>query len=349
MINSIIREYQSAGYKLTLRQLYYQLVSRDVIPNKVSEYAKLSNLLKEGRMSGEVDWSAIEDRLRRPEKPATWDDPKQVLRAAMYSFKSDYMKNQPNYLETWVEKDALSGVLSRVTEQYHVPIMVNRGYSSVSAMYEAYNRFKDAIANDKKVIILYLGDFDPSGVDMIRDIRSRILEFLHNCSSLRSHYFDVLTDRDSEDYDPNKDPENDHSFDEFLENYEEAEGVEYYERGFYAWIEYNFRIEGIALTREQINKYNPPRNPAKITDPRAAKFIAEHGSSSWEVDALKPEVLHSLLDENIVNLLDMDKLEKIKKADKLELAKLTVFVDSYPDKEETEKSEEDEDFEEDED
>ena len=65
-INLIVVEYQNQGYKLTLRQLYYQLVSRDIIPNVLTEYAKLSKLLKEGRMAGIVDWSAIEDRLRVP-------------------------------------------------------------------------------------------------------------------------------------------------------------------------------------------------------------------------------------------------------------------------------------------
>lgn len=79
-INSIVREYQGQGLVLTLRQLYYQLVSRDVIPNQQKEYARLSGLLKEGRMCGIVDWAAIEDRLRSAEKPSSWDSPGDIFR-----------------------------------------------------------------------------------------------------------------------------------------------------------------------------------------------------------------------------------------------------------------------------
>ena len=69
IVNDIIKEYVSQGYRLTLRQLYYQLVSRDIVPNIQSEYSKLSGLLVKGRMGGEVDWSAIEDRIRVPFLP----------------------------------------------------------------------------------------------------------------------------------------------------------------------------------------------------------------------------------------------------------------------------------------
>ena len=251
-INNIIVEYQSEGYKLTLRQLYYQLVSRDVIQNKQSEYTKLSILLKEGRMGGIVDWDAIEDRLRKPSQPASWDTPQDAMQDLIAQYELPRMKGQKNYIEVWVEKDALSGVLKRVTEKYHIPILVNRGYSSASAMFDAYERFRYAIEyNCENVIIFYLGDFDPSGIDMIRDVKDRIQEFTNK------HYR-------------------------------------------------NFPIEviPIALTKEQIKQYNPPPNPAKTTDPRAGKFIDEHGATSWEVDALPPNVLITLLDDAIRGQID---------------------------------------------
>ncbi len=254
VINNIIEEYQAEGYVLTLRQLYYQLVSRDVIPNKQAEYAKLSTLLKEGRMGGIVDWDAIEDRLRKPSKPSAWDSPKDAMNALIQQYKLPRMERQKHYIEVWVEKDALSGVLKRVTEKYHIPILVNRGYSSASAMYDAYNRFDiglgDALVGGK-VIILYLGDFDPSGMDMIRDIEERTLEFAK------------------------KDYSN-----------------------------FPLVVVPIALTKAQIKQYNPPPNPAKITDPRAAAFIKEHGKTSWEVDALPPNVLNQLLEDAILENID---------------------------------------------
>jgi hypothetical protein len=265
MINSIIEEYQAQDYRLTLRQLYYQLVSRDVIPNKQSEYSKLSTLLKEGRMGGIVDWDAIEDRLRRPDKPASWDSPSDIIDSCISQYQLPRMNGQDNYIEVWVEKDALSGVLSRVTYKYHVPIVVNRGYSSVSAMYDAYNRFIKAYRNNQKIKLLYLGDYDPSGIDMIRDIRARITEFLEGSGK-----------------------------------WEEGDDVNEY-----------FEVIPIALTRAQVNQYKPPPNPAKMKDPRAAGYVAKHGSKSWEVDALRPEVLNALLTKNIEMHLDMDLYQDI--------------------------------------
>ena len=178
-INAIIVSYQKQGYRLTLRQLYYQLVSRDIIPNNVKEYGKLSNLLKEGRMAGIVDWDAIEDRLRKPDKPSCWDSPDQILDACINQYRCDRMQGQSTYLEVWVEKDALSGVLKRVTEKYGINIIVNRGYSSVTAMHDAHRRFRDEIKKigASEIKVIYVGDFDPSGIDMIRDITDRIAEF----------------------------------------------------------------------------------------------------------------------------------------------------------------------------
>lgn len=293
-INSIIREYQQAGYKLTLRQLYYQLVSRDVVPNKVSEYDKLSVLLREGRMGGVVDWNAIEDRLRIPKSPASWDTPADVLKSAAAQFQMPRMKEQETYLEVWVEKDALSGVLSRVTRPYHIPILVNRGYSSASAMYDAFMRFSlatsslDSRGGAKRIKVLYLGDFDPSGIDMVRDIEQRIREFFIGYVG----GFEKWVVGDSKR--PNL-----HRFPELWRKLcIEKLGVD-------------FEVISVALTRDQIDQYQPPPNPAKRTDTRFAKFEDAHGSTSWEVDALPPEVLNQILTDEIEAYIDRDLYDKI--------------------------------------
>lgn len=280
MINEIIEEYQADNYVLTLRQLYYQLVSRDVIPNKQSEYAKLSTLLKEGRMAGIVDWGAIEDRLRTPSKPAAFDSPRDILEAAVNQYALPRQKGQPNYIEVWVEKDALSGVLSRVTRRYHIPILVCRGYSSVSAMFDSYQRFKEAHENGQSIRVLYLGDFDPSGEDMVRDIKERTLEFVRGDEKL------------------------------------------WKKAGF------DFEIEKIALTMDQIRRYNPPPNPAKQTDPRAKDFIEKNGETSWEVDALKPEVLNRLLERAILKLINLDLYDFMVNAETADKEKLTELMNS---------------------
>ena len=295
-INEIIEEYQEQEYVLTLRQLYYQLVSRDVIPNKQNEYAKLSTLLKEGRMAGIVDWDAIEDRLRKPESPSAWKSPQSIINACIEQYRKDRQKGQKIYLEVWVEKDALSGVLKRVTEKFGVPIMVNRGYSSASAMFDSYERFLKAIQKGQEVKILYLGDFDPSGVDMIRDIKARIDEFIVGSETLKA----------DADFGKNQNLYQER-FDDFLE-----QGLQGWEADEIAREQYvedkakTFKIVPIALTKEQIRQYNPPPNPAKITDPRAKDFIAKYGNTSWEVDALKPEVLNAILTEAVEKNIDIE-------------------------------------------
>jgi len=247
IINEIIEEYAEQRYILTLRQLYYQLVSRDIIPNLQREYAKLSGLLVKGRMVGVVDWDAIEDRTRSPFIPYWVNDVEDAIEDTIRQFRLDRQRDQDVYIELWVEKDALSGVLKKITSKYHINLMVNRGYSSCSAMYGAFQRFKVQENKGKETYILYLGDHDPSGLDMIRDVKERLEEF----------------------------------------------GV-------------HPTIIQIGLTMKQIKEFDPPTNPAKITDPRAKWYVAEYGNKSWEVDALNPKVLNEIAEENIKKLIDMD-------------------------------------------
>lgn len=326
-INRIILEYQRQGFRLTLRQLYYQLVSRDVIPNKQAEYAKLSRLLVEGRMAGIVDWDAIEDRLRSAEKPSSWDTPQEGIDSLIGQYEKPRMAGQEYYIEVWVEKDALSGVLSTITEKYHIPILVNRGYSSVSAIYDSYKRFRRALLDSQKIIILYLGDYDPSGIDMIRYVTERPLEMLlAKHIDFDSVYDDFVGENEEEDSSFGED-----YFEELREKY--SDDKECFEKDeddkdgeifsvTKAFIKERFNVIPLALTRSQIRQYNPPPNPAKKTDPRAAKFIEKHGTQSWEVDALRPEVLNALLEKAIRDRIDLEKYEAILKEEEDDIAKL---------------------------
>lgn len=176
-INDILEEYRQQSFILTLRQLYYQLVSREVIANNQKEYAKLSILLTKGRMAGIVDWGAIEDRGRSPKIPFSIDGVQHALDVIADQYRIDRQEGQENYIEVWVEKDALSNVFARVTEPYHIRLMVNKGYSSSSAMYEAAARFKNAYRRKgQEGVLLYFGDHDASGKDMVRDVEERLRE-----------------------------------------------------------------------------------------------------------------------------------------------------------------------------
>lgn len=256
-INEIVEEYMADGYILTLRQLYYQLVTREVIDNNQKEYAKLSVLLKKGRMAGVVDWDAIEDRGRQPKIPYSVRDVKHALQDTIDQYRINRQKGQDTYIEVWVEKDALSNVFLRVTEEYHIRLMVNKGYSSCSAMHDAYKRFASHMKVDNQDgLILYFGDHDPSGIDMARDIKDRMTEF----------------------------------------------GIDNYG---------NFEIIRPALTIAQVRKHRCPENPAKMTDPRAAWYVKEHGRHSWELDALPPRVLAQIIQQNILSRIDEDLYKEV--------------------------------------
>lgn len=270
VVSSIINEYTAAGYALTVRQLYYQLVSRDIIANKVSEYFKVSKVLKQGRMSGIIDWDAIEDRTRIPQLPYYCDDIPSAIRDIINAYRLDRQLGQKNYIEILVEKDALSGVLGRVTRHYHIRLLVNRGYTSCTAMYRSHQRIKERFDAGQKIVLLYVGDHDPSGLDMVRDVEKRLADF----------------------------------------------GVN------------ELKIVHVALTQAQIKKYSPPPNPAKIKDPRAKWYFKEFGNTSWEVDALRPEVLDELINRNVENHIDMKMFEAMLEKEKLHKGNLKRLLDT---------------------
>lgn len=171
--NTILEEYREQGYTLSLRQLYYQLVARDKVENTVKSYKRVGNLVSDARLAGMLDWGMIEDRGRESTMNAHWETPKSILESAAYSFKMDRWKGQHAYVEVFVEKDALSGILIPVCREMDVRFTANKGYSSSSAMYEASKRLARAGRAGLELHIIYLGDHDPSGIDMTRDIRER--------------------------------------------------------------------------------------------------------------------------------------------------------------------------------
>lgn len=174
-INGIIAEYQEMGYSLTLRQVYYQLVARDVIPNNERSYKNLGNLISDARLAGLIDWEAIEDRTRNLRANSHWATPEAIIHSAAYSFAYDKWAGQPYYVEVWVEKDALVGVVGQICERLDVPYFSCRGYVSQSEMWIAAQRLRrKSEVNGQMPVILHLGDHDPSGIDMSRDIVDRL-------------------------------------------------------------------------------------------------------------------------------------------------------------------------------
>lgn len=243
-INVVIEEYEEQGYFLTLRQCYYQLVARGIIPNNERSYKNTGNLINDARLAGLIDWNSIEDRTRNLQKLSHWDNPQSIIESASYQYRKDIWEDQDYYVEVWVEKEALANVVGRVANELDVPYFCCRGYVSQSEMWSASQRLMRKQNDGKYCAIIHLGDHDPSGIDMSRDIEERLLLF----------------------------------------------GVD----------ENEFEFRRIALNMEQIEEFNPPPNPAKLTDSRCGKYISQYGDESWELDALEPKVIHRLITNNVM-------------------------------------------------
>lgn len=251
-VNSIVDEYARGGYSLTLRQVYYQLVARGFIPNNDRSYKNLGNLINDGRMAGLIDWYAITDRTRFIRENSHWDSPSEIVNSCADQFYKNHWIDMDNYVEVWVEKDALIDIVRQVCKQLDVPCFSCRGYVSQSEMWSASRRFRYQESIGKTTYILHFGDHDPSGIDMTRDIQERMEMF--------GSY--VLVNR-------------------------------------------------LALNRDQIDKFNPPPNPAKITDARYNSYIKEYGEECWELDALDPDTLSNEIKDGVMKFLDFQKWDSV--------------------------------------
>lgn len=336
-IISIVDKYDQMGYVLSLRQLHYQMVTRNWIVNHDSAYKKLGNILDDLRYSGKIDWDSIEDRGRVPFIPYSVRDVKDALQDTIDQYRIDRQEGQKSVIELWTEKDALSGIFRRSTTKYHVRLVVNKGYTSSSAAYSAYERIGSAITSGKKFVILYFGDHDPSGLDMIRDIRDRLMFFLTAGTELESAW-EFMEEVD--EWFDKKDV-----YDQYLLNKgwitkKEIRKIENKSAGYdsilmrvklryYLEEKELFQVIPMGLTMEQINEYGLPPNPTKLTDSRSDKYIEKFGTECWEVDALEPNVLTSIVEENIESRIDLKQYASILNREKKEVNDLNKILKNH--------------------
>jgi hypothetical protein len=281
--SKIMREYIANGYSLTLRQLYYQFISRGIVDpktgeamaNTVQSYKKLGDAISDGRMLGLLDWDALEDRTRGMEVQLRMRDAAHAVTIIRNAFHIDMWANQPARVEVWIEKEALVGVIEPICRELDVPYLACRGYVSQSEQWRAYRRFSATRAAGQRTIILHFGDHDPSGVDMTRDNRER-LEWFLLCDRARTLHADGKK----------------------LEDVVVASGDE--DSGSL------LEVRRLALTMDQIEEYEPPPNPAKATDARFEAYAAEYGDESWELDALDPSVIVDLIQTEVDEIRDAD-------------------------------------------
>ena len=246
--NEIIQEYDAQGLDLTLRQLYYQFVARGLLQNKQSEYNRLGNIVSDGRLCGLLPWDKLVDRTRNLMGLETYKSPAEVLKSAAASYRRDLWQEQTWRPEVWVEKEALTGVVSGICNKLRVDFFACRGYNSQSEQWRAGQRFAQYVRDGQRPIVFHLGDHDPSGMDMTRDNRERLELFAGT---------PVIVQR-------------------------------------------------LGLNMNQIEELNPPENPAKLNDPRAAGYIERFGNKSWELDALDPTYIRNLIDGAVSQVRDME-------------------------------------------
>jgi len=173
-VKKVIGEY---SFALTLRQIYYQLVARQIIPNLQKYYIKLSRLCVVARDESLLPEEAFADRLREIQKPSSWADLSDFGETVKSAYRKDKWINQDNYIEVWTEKDALRGVISPITDEWDIGLLVVRGQVSRTAIYEAYQRYREKEEKDKECYLFYFGDFDPSGLSIFNSLRERIGSF----------------------------------------------------------------------------------------------------------------------------------------------------------------------------
>jgi len=174
-MNAIVMDYVQQGYRLTVRQLYYQLVARAVVPNTEKSYKRITGIVNDAKLAGIMDWDAIEDRTREFIRRSRWDSAGEIVRSAARSFHMDMWAGQDCRVFVIVEKEALAGVLERVCNSYDVPLLAARGYPSGTVLREfCVGDVASALQADQTVHILHCGDHDPSGIDMTRDLEERI-------------------------------------------------------------------------------------------------------------------------------------------------------------------------------
>lgn len=262
--DAILAIFDEQQPRLTARQIYYALTVRGVVEKTVNGYRQTLYQLCRMREDGVIPYGWLSDSTRWRIKPHTDPSLEDALDRWQSTYRRDLWANQPHYVEIWVEKDALAGVVSPITDEYDVPLYVCRGYSSTTFLYEAAEYLKQL---GKPAFIYHFGDFDPSGVDAALKVR------------------DGLTKHGAQ-----------------------------------------IHFERMAVTTEQISRWNLPGRETKKTDPRAKQW---GDAPSVELDAIAAPRLRELVRECIERHLDPEALTATRLVEQAEKATLAAVSRNF--------------------
>lgn len=278
----ICQDYANQGYSLTLRQLYYRFIATDAFPesrrneagtkNHQQNYKWLGDLVSRARVAGRIDWRHIEDRTRESSGgDGGWDSPASAVDSITDWYTVSKWVGQPEYVEVWVEKEALVDVIARPAGRWNVRHMACKGSPSTSVVHDAALRLRRFERDGRNTTVVYLGDHDPTGLDISRDIQDRLALFRSSAA-----------------------------------------------------------VDRIALNMDQVEAFDPPPSPAKLTDSRASAYIEEFGDDTWELDALEPQELERLVEESILDRLDMGMWDERVAREEREKRILTALAGNWP-------------------
>jgi hypothetical protein len=294
-IRTAIFEALASDHPMTVRQVFYRLTSEAVIAKTEAEYkGTVCRLLAEMRRSGEIPYTWLADATRWMRKPRTFSSIEEALKRTAATYRRALWDDSPIAVEIWLEKEALAGVLVDTTEEWDVPLMVTRGYPSMSFLYSAASAIRERHENGQRTHIYYFGDRDPSGVDIDRAVRQGIGEALNSMLG----------------------PE-DVRYMDFIEAARAFESGDYGSMFAIAGRDPRLSFEDcttftrVAVTEQQITEWDLPTRPTKTSDTRAKGFKGE----SVELDAIPPHLLRELASDVIERHVDEHQLEVLRVAE----------------------------------
>lgn len=216
----IINQYAADGFSLTLRQLYYRLVAANVIPNTPKSYKRVGDIMSKARDGGLISWDALEDRTRPIRGVSTFGDASDVIDAALYSFKLDHWQGQKFNPLVIVEKEALLDVIAQASRPLQADYMAAKGFLSSSVAWQLGQKIKRLKRIGIQLLVIYAGDFDPSGLFMAEnDVPDRLGLYSDYTDYVVEHV--ALTESQIIEYAPPPNPakQTDSRFDRFADEH----------------------------------------------------------------------------------------------------------------------------------
>jgi hypothetical protein len=324
---------------MTLRQLYYRLISAGVLANAQKEYKRLGSVMTRAREGSDIPRSWIVDHVRSTLKPSSWSGLADFAETVREAYRKDFWAGLDHHVEVFVEKDAVAGTVQPVTREYDIALRVCRGYSSVSFAGEIADLWSRI---EKPIFAYYLGDFDPSGFDLERDLREKLARYSGRKDQCRDVYrwqqlSGVPRKTIEERIYANK--REDLTTEDIIDELLREQGVEQLGevdalRVHNVMFETSeprktFYWQRLAIAEADFEEFDLVRLPVKESDKRTKGFLKTHGDACAELDALPPTELRRRVQEAIESHIDQKRWAKLQRTEQLEQETLEKVVDAW--------------------